>query len=113
MMELARARHASKKATKLIGHERYSEASFIFEHARELYRQVGDYERAAVACVEAITAMNLAKKKREGGDAAPPSSEMQAIIIGRWHGKIREMTLHKSGAMSIFVDKERKLGQKH
>ena len=113
MLKMARARIASKKGTKLIGRERYSEASFAFTNARELYRRAGDYEHAAVACIEALAAMKLARKKSRGSAAGgPPSSEMQAVIIERWKNKIRGMTVHKSDSMTLMVDTERKLGRK-
>ena len=113
MLNMARARSASKKGTKLIGHECYSEASFAFTHARELYRRAGDYEHAAVACIEARAAMKLARKKSRGSTAGgPPSSEMQAVIIERWKDKIRAMTVHRSDSMTLMVDSERRLGRK-
>ena len=113
MLEIVRARRASRKGTKLIGHERYSEASFIFAHARELYRKVGDYEHAAVAFIEAKAAMKLARKQSQGGaPAAPPSSGMQAMIIERWKGKIRDMTVCQSASMTLMVENESKMARK-
>ena len=112
MLEMARARNASKKGTKLIGQERYSEASFAFEHARELYRRAGDYELAAVACVEARAAMQLARKKSQKSADGPPSSKMQAVIIERWNDRIRGMTVHKSDTMTLMVANEKKMGRR-
>jgi hypothetical protein len=112
MLEMARARSASKKATKLIGHERYSEAAFTFERARELYRAAGNFEQAGIACIEARSAMKLARKKSQSNAAAPPSSEMQARIIEKWNAKIRQITVHESDLMTLTVDKERKMGRK-
>jgi hypothetical protein len=113
MLEMARARSASKKATKLIGHERYSEASFAFEHARELYRAAGDYEQAAVACIEALLAMKLARKKRQASAGSPqPSAQMQARIIHKWNQKIKEMTVQRSDMMTLTVANERKMDRK-
>jgi len=112
MLEMARARHAVKKGDKLIGLEHYREASYSFEHARELYRQAGDYEHAAIAGVEARAAMKLARQVPE--NAPPPltpSSEMQALMIERWKKKIREMTVHKSDAMTLLVDDEKRLAK--
>lgn len=112
MLETVRARSASRRGTKLIGRERYSEASFAFTHARELYRQAGDYEQAAVACIEARAAMKLAKQKSQGSaSSGPPSSEMQAVMIERWNTRIRDMTVHKSDSMTLMVDHEKKLGR--
>ena len=113
MLEMARARSASKKATKLIGHERYSEASFAFEHARELFRKAGNHEQAAIANFEALTAMKLARKKRETDASIPPTSDMQAVIVERWKQRIWEMTVHKSDQMTLMVDNEKKIGRKH
>lgn len=114
MLEMVRARRASKKGIKLIGNERYSEASFVFTSARELYRKVGDYEKAAVASIEAKAAMKLAKKKSQSRTpSAPPSEKVQAVIIDRWNARIREMTYDKSGMMSLAVDNEKKLAHKH
>ncbi len=114
MLEMVRARRASKKGIKLIGIERYSEASFVFTSARELYRKVGDYESAAVAAIKAKAAMKLAKKQSQSRTpSAPPSSELQAVIIERWNARIREMTYDTSGVMALTVDNERKLAQKH
>jgi len=113
MLEMMRARSASKKATKLIGNERYSEAAFIFENARKLYRTVGDYEKAAVAHIEARAAMKLAKKKAKANSySVPPSSEMQALIIERWQGKIHQMTVGQVESMTLTVADEKKLGQR-
>jgi hypothetical protein len=112
MLEIARARHASNKGTKLIGEEHYREASYSFEHARELYRRAGDYEHAAIAGVKARTAMKLAGQVLKGSLPRPaPSSEMQAVMIERWEKNIREMTFHKSDAMTLLVDDERRLAK--
>ncbi|MDP6543743.1 MAG: hypothetical protein QGH60_07090 [Phycisphaerae bacterium] len=116
MLELSRARRASKKGTKLIGLERYSEAGFAFTTARELFRKIGDFERAAVACIEAKAAMKLARKQSESGvPGKPPTTEMQKLIIERWNDKIHVMTVNKSDSMTLTVDNERKLArsQKH
>jgi len=113
MLEMSRARRASKKGTKLVGGESYSEASFAFTSARELFRRAGDYERAAVACIEAKLAMKLAKQQSlSGAPPKEPSPEMQALIIERWNDKIREMTVDKSDSMTLTVDNERRLAKR-
>jgi len=114
MLEMARARHAVKKGDKLIGLEHYREASYSFDHARELYRQAGDYEHAAIAGVEARAAMKLAKQMPKDAPPPPaPSSEMQTLMIERWKKNIREMTVHKSDAMTLLVDDEKKLAHRY
>jgi len=114
MLEMARARHAVKKGEKLIGLEQYREASYSFEHARTLYRQAGDYEHAAIAGVEARAAMKLARQVPRSASRPPaPSHEMQALMIERWKKNIREMTVHKSDAMTLLVDDERKLAHRY
>jgi hypothetical protein len=113
MLEMVRARRASRKGAKLVGTERYSEASFVFTNARDLYRKVGDYEKAAVACIEAKAAMKLAQKQsRNGAPSAPPSSELQAVIIERWNARIHEMIHDRSGVMTLTVANEKKLAHK-
>lgn len=113
MLETARAQHAVNKGDKLIGLEHYRDASYAFEHARELYRRAGNYELAAVAGVEARAAMKLAEQMPKNAPPPPtPSSEMQAVMIERWKAKIRHMTVHKSDAMTLLVDDEKKLAKK-
>jgi len=114
MFENVRARSASKKGLKLIGEERYSEASFAFNSARDLYQKVGDFENSAVSLIKAKTAMKLAKKQAQSGkQAGPPSKEMQDLIIERWNAKIREITVEKSDMMTLTVDNERKMALHH
>ena len=113
MLEVMRARSANKKATKLIGNERYSEAAFVFENARKLYRSVGDYEKAAVAHIAARAAMKLAKKKSQSSPhSPPPSSEIQARIIDRWTEQLHYMTVDQVDSMTLTVADEKKLAQK-
>ena len=113
ILNMARAQHAVNKGDKLIGLEHYREASYSFEHARDLYRRAGNYELAAVAGVEARAAMKLAKQMPK--DSPPsdlPSSEMQAVMIERWKQNIRRITVHKSDAMTLLVDNEKKLAKR-